>query len=60
MRYREDREQSAEILRLAVAAMGKQPAAANPAHYALWYEHCAGLNPGRAECSKRGSRRLPF
>ncbi len=46
MRYREDREQSAEILRLAVAAMGKQPAAANPAHYSLWYEHCAGLNPG--------------
>ncbi|MBS0419972.1 MAG: diguanylate cyclase [Proteobacteria bacterium] len=46
MRYREDRQQSAEILRLAVAAMGKQPAAANPTHYALWYEHCAGLNPG--------------
>jgi diguanylate cyclase len=46
MRYGEDREQSAEILRLAVAAMGKQPAAANPAHYALWYEHCGGLNPG--------------
>jgi diguanylate cyclase len=46
MRYPEDREQAAEILRLAVAAMGKQPAAPNPAHYALWYEHCAGLNPG--------------
>jgi diguanylate cyclase len=45
MRYGEDRRQSAEILRLAVAAMGKQPAAANPAHYTLWYEHCAGLNP---------------
>jgi diguanylate cyclase len=46
MRYPEDREHAAEILRLAVAAMGKQPAAPNPAHYALWYEHCAGLNPG--------------
>jgi diguanylate cyclase len=46
MLYPEDREQAAEILRLAVAAMGKQPAAPNPAHYALWYEHCAGLNPG--------------
>jgi len=46
MRYPEDREQAAVILRLAVAAMGKQPAAPNPAHYALWYEHCAGLNPG--------------
>lgn len=46
MRYQENREQSAEVLRLAVACMGKQSAAANPAHYALWYEHCAGLNPG--------------
>jgi diguanylate cyclase len=45
MRYLEDRERSAEILRQAVTFMGRQPAALNPAHYALWYEHCAGLNP---------------
>jgi diguanylate cyclase len=45
MRYHEDRERSAEILRLALAFMGRHPAALNPAHYALWYEHCAGLNP---------------
>jgi diguanylate cyclase len=45
MRYSEDREQSAEILRLALAHMGRQAAALNPCSYALWYEHCAGLNP---------------
>ena len=45
MRYSEDREQSAEILRLALAHMGRQTAALNPCSYALWYEHCAGLNP---------------
>jgi diguanylate cyclase len=45
MRYSEDRESSAEILRLALAYMGRQPAALNPCTFALWYEHCAGLNP---------------
>jgi diguanylate cyclase len=45
MRYSEDREQSAEILRLALAHMGRHAAALNPCSYALWYEHCAGLNP---------------
>jgi diguanylate cyclase len=45
MRYGEDREQSGEILRMALAYMGRQSAALNPCSYALWYEHCAGLNP---------------
>ena len=45
MRYCEEREQSAEVLRLALALMGRQAAALNPCSYALWYEHCAGLNP---------------
>jgi diguanylate cyclase len=45
MQYQESRERSAELLRLAVTHMGRQPAALNPAHYALWYEYCAGLNP---------------
>src|ERR1700749_2894230 len=46
MRYVEGRDQSAEILRLALAFMGRQAAALNPCSYALWYEHCDGLNPG--------------
>jgi diguanylate cyclase len=45
MRYGEDREQSAEFLRLAVGLMGRQAAALNPSTYTLFYEHCAGLNP---------------
>jgi diguanylate cyclase len=45
MRYGENRERSTEILRLALALMGRQAAAFNPYSYALWYEHCAGLNP---------------
>jgi len=45
MRYPEDRERSAELLRLTLAFMGRQSAALNPTHYALWYEHCAGHNP---------------
>jgi diguanylate cyclase len=45
MRYHEAREQSAEILRLTLALMGRQAAAFNPCSYAVWYEHAAGLNP---------------
>jgi len=28
-----------------LALMGRQTAALNPCSYAVWYEHCAGLNP---------------
>jgi diguanylate cyclase len=45
MRYGQERERSAEILRLALTFMGRQPSAFNPCTFALWYEHCAGLNP---------------
>jgi diguanylate cyclase len=45
MRYRETRERAAEILRLALPLMARQNAALHPFSYALWYEHCAGLNP---------------
>ncbi len=46
MRYEESREQSAEILRAAIAFMGQHPAAFHPPNYTLWYEHAAGINPG--------------
>lgn len=46
MRYFEGRDESAKVLRLALAFMGRQTAALNPCSYALWYEHSAGLNPG--------------
>jgi diguanylate cyclase len=45
MRYAEDRERSEDVLRLALPLMARQEAGFNPCSYALWYEHCAGLNP---------------
>ncbi len=49
MHYAEDRARSEEILRLTLQLMGRQNAACNPCSYALWYEHCAGLNPALSE-----------
>lgn len=46
MRYGEDRKRSEEVMRLALPLMGRQAAAFNPYSYAIWYEHCAGINAG--------------
>jgi diguanylate cyclase len=40
--YPESHQKSAECLRLAVAAMAKQPAPWNPITYAVWYAHASG------------------
>lgn len=45
VRYLETKQQSAEILRLALPLMARQAAAFHPLSYALWYEHVAGINP---------------
>jgi diguanylate cyclase len=45
MRYRENTEQSAELLRLALQHMTRQNAPLHPVSYALWYEYVAGINP---------------
>lgn len=45
MRYYETREQSAELLRLALPLMSQQSAAFHPQSYTIWYEHSAGINP---------------
>jgi diguanylate cyclase len=44
-RYREPKARSAELLRLALAQMGRHDAAFNPITFAVWYEHVAGVNP---------------
>jgi diguanylate cyclase len=44
MRYTEPKEKSAELLRLALAQMGKHTAAYNPLTFTLWYEYVAGTN----------------
>ena len=45
MRYTEPKDQTAELLRLALAHMGKHEAAFNPITFTLWYEYVAGINP---------------
>jgi diguanylate cyclase len=45
VRYAQNKEQSAEILRLVLPLMARQEAAYHPLSYALWYEHVTGLNP---------------
>jgi diguanylate cyclase len=45
MRYTEAKDRSAELLRLALAQMGRHAAAFNPITFALWYEYSAGINP---------------
>ena len=45
MRYIESKQQSAQLLRLALPLMVRQNAAYHPVSYTLWYEHVAGLNP---------------
>ncbi len=43
--YLESKQQSAELLRLALPQMASQDAAYHPVSYTLWYEHLAGINP---------------
>lgn len=45
MRYKERRDQSAELLRLALAEMGRHDASFTPVNFTVWYEHVAGINP---------------
>jgi diguanylate cyclase len=45
MRYTEPKARSAELLRLALAHMGRHDAAFNPITFTLWYEYVAGINP---------------
>jgi diguanylate cyclase len=45
LRYTETRERSAELLRLALACMGRHENACNPISFAVWYEHVARGNP---------------
>jgi len=44
-RYKESKQQSAELLRLTLAAIGQHDAACNPTTFAVWYEHVSGTNP---------------
>lgn len=57
MRYRDNREQSAELLRMVLPLMSRHAAAFNPLSFAVWYEYCAGLNrPLRAAIDSHTAR----
>jgi diguanylate cyclase len=57
MRYRDNREQSAELLRMVLPLMSRHAAAFHPLSYAVWYEYAAGVNqPLRAAVDARTSR----
>ena len=45
MNYSENRQQSAEWAKAALACMGQHDAAFHPLSYAVWYEHVSGGNP---------------
>lgn len=49
MRYSETKDQSSELLRLALPLMARQIAAYHPVSYSLWYEHVGGMNPALSE-----------
>jgi diguanylate cyclase len=49
MKYAEDKNKSAEILRMVLPLMARQLAAFHPLSYALWYEHVAGINPALSD-----------
>jgi diguanylate cyclase len=44
MRYQESKQQSAELLRQAIALMGQHDATYNPVTFTVWYEFAAGMN----------------
>jgi diguanylate cyclase len=57
MRYRDNREQSAELLRMVLPLMSRHVAGFHPLSYAVWYEYAAGLNqPLRAAIDARTAK----
>jgi diguanylate cyclase len=44
LRYKETKEQSAELLRRVLALMGQHDAAFNPVSFTVWYEFASGIN----------------
>ncbi len=44
-RYAQTREQSGELLRIALSLMSRHAAGLHPATYAVWYEYAAGTHP---------------
>lgn len=59
MRYKESKEQSAELLRQVLTLMGQHDAAFNPVSFAVWYEFAAGINVRLAQAIKSAIQTEP-
>lgn len=59
MRYKETREQSAELVRQVLALMSQHDAAFNPVSYAVWYEFAAGINARLTQAIERAVQTEP-
>lgn len=59
MRYKETKEQSAELLRKVVALMGQHDAAFHPVSFAVWYEFAAGTNARLTHAIERAVQTEP-
>jgi diguanylate cyclase len=49
VRYTQNEEQSAELLRLIIPRIGQHGGHFHPPSYTVWYEHLAGMNPALSE-----------
>jgi diguanylate cyclase len=61
MRYKETRDQTAELLRLILPLMARHSAGFHPLSYAVWYEYLASINPrlrGAVDARLEGGARL--
>lgn len=59
MRYKETKEQSAELLRKVLAIMGQHDAAFNPVSFAIWYEFAAGTNARLTKAIEQATQTEP-
>ena len=59
MRYKETKEQSAELLRKVLALMGQHDAAFHPVSFAVWYEFAAGTNTRLTHAIERALQTEP-
>ncbi len=59
MRYKESKEQSAELLRQVLALMGQHDAAFNPVSFSVWYEFAAGINARLSQALKSAMQTEP-
>lgn len=60
-RYPQNREVSAELMRLVIPEMYRHPASCTPPNFAIWYEHFAGVNAALSGVlAEREAKALPL